>query len=57
MKIGQVIKEQQPDIHKKLNNKSRKKCRRGKESLSFSDKNVKTYTVDKAPKFCFSEKA
>jgi hypothetical protein len=37
MKIGQVIKEQQPDVHKKLNNKPRKKRRRGKESLSFSD--------------------
>lgn len=37
MKIGQVVKEQQPDVHKKLNKKPRKKRRRGKESLSFSD--------------------
>ena len=37
MKIGQVVKAQQPDVHKKLNKKPRKKRRRGKESLSFSD--------------------
>lgn len=34
MKIGQVVKEQQPEEHKILKNKPRKKRRRGKESLS-----------------------
>lgn len=35
MKIGQIIKEQQPDEHKKVHKKCKR--RRGKEHLSFSD--------------------
>lgn len=35
MNIEEVIKDQQPYVNKKLNNKPRKKHRRGKESLSF----------------------
>ncbi len=39
MKVGRIVKSQQPDIHKKLKeNYSRKKHKRGnKERLSFSD--------------------
>lgn len=37
MKIGQVVKEQQPKVHKRLKNRTIKKRRRGKGGLSFSD--------------------
>ncbi|MGU9539630.1 hypothetical protein ACQX0N_11760 [Clostridium tepidum] len=39
MKVEKIIKTQQPDIHKKLNEnrKQKKKSRRGKEHLSFND--------------------
>ncbi|CAM3001160.1 hypothetical protein HAHI6034_10975 [Hathewaya histolytica] len=35
MRIGEILKDQQPEVYKKL--KSDKKEKRGKENLSFSD--------------------
>jgi hypothetical protein len=38
VKVEKIIKSQQPNIHKKLKeNSSKKKSKRGKEHLSFSD--------------------
>ncbi|MCW7999840.1 hypothetical protein CFK35_18390 [Clostridium sp. cpc1] len=40
MKVGKIIETQQPGIHKQLNKnrkQNKKKCRRDKEDLSFSD--------------------
>ncbi|NFC76736.1 hypothetical protein FDF69_07890 [Clostridium sporogenes] len=40
MKVGRIIETQQPGIHKQLNKnrkQNKKKSRRGKENLSFSD--------------------
>jgi len=40
LKVGKIIETQQPGIHKQLNKnrkQNKKKCRRDKEDLSFSD--------------------
>jgi D-ribose pyranose/furanose isomerase RbsD len=37
LKINEIVKDKQPDVHKKLQKKKKRKRRRRKENLSFND--------------------